>query len=122
MSADSTPKRKILVVDDDPALLDAIERSFVTAGETVVASGTFQEARRNLMTQSFDVLLTDVRLGAYNGLQLAVLARDLAPDIQVIVFSGFDDPVLRADATRMGATYLVKPVTASRILEVIRSG
>jgi two-component system response regulator YesN len=64
--------------------------------------------------------LTDVRLGAFNGLQLAVVARDLHPDIRIIIYSGFDDPVLRAEAERLDATYLVKPIPFSELLERVR--
>ena len=67
------------------------------------------------------MLITDVRLGAFNGLQLAVLARDYHPNIQLIVFSGFDDPVLRQDAEGLGATYLIKPVMISQLLQLIRN-
>ena len=79
----------------------------------------FDEARTALRTQTFDALITDVRLGAYNGLQLAVIARDTHPEISLIVFSGYDDPVLRHDAEQLGATYLVKPVSSSRLLELL---
>lgn len=115
-------QRNILVVDDDAALLDALERAFAMAGEkTVVALSSFEAAKRTLRSARFDVLITDVRLGEFNGIQLAVLARDYHPDIQLIVFSGFDDPVLRQDAERLGATYLVKPVMVTRLLELIRN-
>src|SRR5687767_4858520 len=101
----STPpvrSHRVLVVDDDASLLDAIEAAFREAGEEVVASRSFEEARRILREQAFDVLITDVRLGAFNGLQLAVIAHGLWPSIRVVVFSGFDDPVLRAEAEHMG--------------------
>lgn len=87
----------------------------------MVASRSFEEARRILREQSFDVLITDVRLGAFNGLQLAVIAHGLWPSIRVVVFSGFDDPVLRAEAEHMGATYLVKPVTSTELLTLVRA-
>jgi len=117
---DRQPRQKILIVDDDPSLLEALERALRDAGEEVVAQGSFEEARRTLRTTAFDALITDVRLGAFNGLQLAVMARDAHPEIRVIVFSGFDDPVLRSDAEHIGALYLVKPVTSSQLLEILR--
>ena len=118
--SDSAHRQKILIVDDDPSLLEALERSFLEAGEDVVAHDSFEEARRVLQTTRFDALITDVRLGAFNGLQLAVIGRDTYPDIRLIVFSGFDDPVLRTEAEHVGATYMVKPVTGARLLEVLR--
>jgi DNA-binding NtrC family response regulator len=116
------PQRRILIVDDDLPLLDALERALRQAGQrAVVALSTFADARRILHDNRFDVLITDVRLGAFNGLQLAVLARDQYPDIQLIVFSGFDDPVLRQEAEQLGAVYLVKPVTSGYLLELMRT-
>ena len=112
-------RQKILIVDDDPSLLEALERSFLEAGQDVVAHDSFEEARRVLQTTRFDALITDVRLGAFNGLQLAVIGRDTYPDIRLIVFSGFDDPVLRTEAEHVGATYMVKPVTGAKLLEVL---
>jgi DNA-binding NtrC family response regulator len=117
----SPSNRSILIVDDDLALLDALDRAFREAGEkSVVALSDFGAAKRTLRTSKFDVLVTDVRLGPFNGLQLAVLAKDINPEIQLIVFSGFDDPVLRQDAERLDATYLVKPVMSSQLLQLIR--
>lgn len=112
--------RSVLIVDDDIVLLDALERAFREAGERPIACGTFEEARRVVRDKTLDALITDVRLGAFNGLQLAVMAKDIQPNIQVIVFSGFDDPVLRSDAERIGATYLVKPVPSSHLIELLQ--
>ncbi|HTM25755.1 MAG TPA: response regulator transcription factor [Vicinamibacterales bacterium] len=116
------PRRHILIVDDDLSLLDALQRALSDdPGHEVVACSTFEEARRRLREQRFDVMITDVRLGAFNGLQLVVLARDVNHATQVIVFSGYDDPVLRSEAEHLGAVYLVKPVLAGTLLELIRS-
>ncbi len=111
---------RILIVDDDAPLLEVLQRAFQNAGAEVVAHSTFEGARRALQDDTFDALLTDVRLGAFNGLQLAVISRDAHPEIRVIVFSGFDDPVLRSEAERVGATYVVKPVTTDILLELVR--
>ena len=111
---------RILIVDDDASLLELLQRAFQNAGAEVVAHSTFEGARRALHDEVFDALLTDVRLGAFNGLQLAVISRDAHPEIRVIVFSGFDDPVLRSEAERVGATYVVKPVTTEILLELVR--
>lgn len=121
MSADAPrPRRKTLIVEDDPSLLDALHRAFVEAGEDVVVCGTFEDARHALRTSAFDAMITDVRLGAFNGLQLALLAHDTHPDIRLVVFSGFDDPVIRMEAERVGAAYLVKPVASQTLIELVR--
>jgi DNA-binding response OmpR family regulator len=118
-SPPASPTQRVLIVDDEPALLDALRTALRRAGCDVTACRTFEDAREQLVTDDFDVLVTDVRLGAFNGIQLAVIARDKSPTRRIIVFSGYDDPVLRDEAARLGGTYLLKPVTAEMLLEQI---
>ena len=73
-----------------------------------------------LLRSTVGLLLTDVRLGAFNGIQLAVIARRLVPDVSIVVFSGVDDPVLREEARRVSATYLLKPLDPEQLLELSR--
>jgi DNA-binding NtrC family response regulator len=113
-------RRRTLIVDDDPSLLDALESAFREAGEDTVACASFPDARRALQTGQFNALITDVRLGEFNGLQLAFMARETFPEVVVIVFSAFDDPVLRVEAEHLEAIYLVKPVSSSTLLELVR--
>lgn len=115
----ATSKLRLLIVDDDIGLLDAMQRALRDSLRSVVACDSFEKARQMLKDQAFDALITDVRLGAFNGLQLAVMARDMYPDMRLIVFSGFDDPVLRADAEQIGAAYLVKPVGSGDLLKLL---
>jgi two-component system response regulator YesN len=111
--------RRVLVVDDDLGFLEGIEMALTNPGQEVHAYASFEEARTALRTTAFDALLTDVRLGAFNGLQLALIARTDNPHIRIIVISGIDDPVLRDEAAAMGAEYLVKPVTAQLLQSVL---
>ena len=53
--------------------------------------------------------------GNYNGLQLIHFSRQNSPDTQWLVVSGFDDPVLRAEATKLGALFLTKPLDLQRL-------
>ena len=120
-AANATSNIRLLIVDDDVGLLDAMHRALSNSLKSVTACDSFEKARQFLKDQSFDALITDVRLGAFNGLQLAVMARDLYPNIRLIVFSGFDDPVLRADAEQIGAAYLVKPVGSHDLLSLLNA-
>jgi DNA-binding NtrC family response regulator len=116
------PIRQVMVVDDDDSLREALFRALSQHPDyNVVPCGTFEEARRRLREQHFDVLITDVRLGAFNGLQLAVLAKDIDVNTQVIVISGFDDPVLKEEAEHLGGQYLVKPVASATLVEILRA-
>jgi DNA-binding NtrC family response regulator len=115
------PHLRVLIVDDDALLLEALERAFRDAGEEVVTHTSFEGARSALASDRFDALITDIRLGAFNGIQLAVIARDTHPSTKLVVFSGFDDPVLRDEAEHLGAVYVVKPVASTELLQLLKS-
>jgi two-component system response regulator MprA len=104
-----------MVVDDDPSALLAMRRLIEYWGFVPVPHSRFEEARNALTTDPPDALVVDVRLGLFNGLQLVLLAKQVRPDMTVIAVSGFDDSVLKAEATRAGAAYLVKPLDLPKL-------
>ena len=108
--------KQVLVVDDDPAVLRLLKQWLTGAGYAVVACDGFETAKQHLAEIPPDVLLTDVRLGAFNGLHLVILAKEQAPRTVAIAMSAFDDPILRRDAALCGAGYLVKPFTHEQVL------
>src|SRR6266436_6566052 len=67
----------ILVVGLDPSELASLVEPLRRAGHRAVGVGTFETARRLLHTQSYDLLITDLRLAAYNGLHLVFHSRVL---------------------------------------------
>lgn len=87
------------------------------AGYRVMTAGTFPEARRILSDARPDLLIADVRLGSFNGLQLVISGPNRVP---AIVITGHADSVLEAEARRGGADYLVKPFDPDTLLSRIR--
>ena len=110
---------QILVVDDDRQVLRYLTEILQDAGYDTLACSRFQDAKALIATTRPALLLTDIRLGAFNGLQLAFFARDHHPGLPVIVLTGYEDPTLREEATRSGAAFLVKPITRIALLEAI---
>jgi DNA-binding response OmpR family regulator len=111
-------RARILIVDDDQQYLDGVREWLDGAGyETSIAS-TFEAAKRAIDTLAPHLVLLDIRLGAFNGLQL-MISTGKVRRIPAIVITGFDDPVLRADAAAFGARYLVKPVVPRVLLALI---
>ena len=107
---------RVLIVDDDAATREGLAELLETAGYETIAADGFESARRVLRTAPPDVLITDIRLGEYNGLQLIIAAHRAMP---TIVISGFSDPVLRSNAEQLGATYLTKPLSPSAVLALV---
>jgi DNA-binding response OmpR family regulator len=117
MSSEKATPRKIVLVDDDQAVLDPFARVLKAWGYETLPFNRFEDARAFLSENAADILIVDVRLGKYNGLQLIHLARQHHPEMVVVAVSGFDDPVLRAAAADAGAAYFVKPIEFPHLRE-----
>jgi len=111
--------KNVLLVDDDPAVLQLVRQWLSSAGYTVIACDRFETAKQHLAAQAPDILVTDVRLGAYNGLQLVILAKQQGPQVAAVVMSAFDDPTLRKEAAQSGAGYVNKPCTRDQVLTAV---
>lgn len=109
----------VLVVDDDRAFLSLVRNWLASAGHTVVALSDFYAAKNYLALNRPQAIVADVRIGAYNGLQLLAFTKHDAPDVVAICVTGFDDPVLRAEASRLGAHYVLKPLAAGDLLKLL---
>ena len=108
----------VLLVDDEPEVVHTLRAVLESAGYRTLAATSFEDGKRLLAdTPPPDVLITDVRLGMFNGLQLAVLR---PPGTAVIVISGFPDHTLEAETRRLGGVYLLKPVPAEVLIETVK--
>jgi DNA-binding response OmpR family regulator len=107
---------RILIVDDDEAYLAGLKELLEMHGYEPLLAATFEEGQRALREDAPALLLADVRLGPFNGLQLLAASPVRIP---AIVVSGFDDPVLQAEARALGADYLVKPIETGALLALI---
>jgi DNA-binding response OmpR family regulator len=106
---------KVLLVSSNVQSRSTIERWLRRAGFDVESVSTFESARPRLTIASPDVLISDVYLGEYNGLHLAIVGRDRRPSLVAIVV-GPPDPVLAKEAGHHGATYLNEPATEDALL------
>lgn len=109
MKGDSMSSR-ILVLEDDLGVAAVYATALRADGHDIVVCHSFEDGRTELKRSIPDALLTDIRLGEYNGLQLAILFRSLAPEGRIVAVSGHDDPVIRQEVLNLHANFFVKPV------------
>lgn len=109
------PARRILVVTRDSWREQALPVWLSTAGYDVDLVGTFAEAKTHLDDRP-DAVVTDVKLGAYNGLHLAVRAHELS--IPVILV-GLDDAVLEREASALNTRWLGATPTREALVSEI---
>ena len=88
-------RARVLIVDDDEVYLDGMKELLEEAGYEVSVATSYDSGKYELREHAPDLLIIDVRLGAFNGLQLISTGQVHIP---AIVVTGFDDTVLRADA------------------------
>ena len=112
-------QRCVLVVDSNPSDLSSTVALLREAGYRVAAAGAFDEAKQLLAREMPDLLITDLRLGPYNGLHLILRSRADHPAMAAIVMSRFSDPVLEGEAHRQHADFLLRPVPDREFLEAI---
>jgi DNA-binding NtrC family response regulator len=110
-----------VVVDDDASVLRLLRDLLTNAGFEVEPYNDFQAAKERLRMGGVDVLVTDVRLGAFNGLQLVVRAKTTSPNVLAVVLTGYDDQVLHQDAVGVGAHFLLKPIRIDQLLQVLET-
>lgn len=101
---------RVLLVSASFQLRRLMEQWLRGAGFSTESVATFAEARQRLTDTGPDVLVTDVRLGEFNGLHLAIVGQDRRPALVAVVI-GASDVVLEQEAERQGAIYLTEPVT-----------
>lgn len=111
----------VLVVDDDPTFARAIGGDLRYQGFDVVIAHSAAAALDSVSKRSFDVLLTDLRLGAQDGIDLLGSLRDASPQTRAVLMSGFATARDYQRAVELGAVrVLCKPFTPSDLLECIR--
>lgn len=111
------PKPSILVVDDEPDMLDFIERVTRRRFEvTRCANG--EDALALLAEREFDVLVTDHKMPRMTGLELLERLGDRYPRMVRVLLSGYTDvpDVHRAGATGRVHHYVLKPVDSRALL------
>jgi CheY-like chemotaxis protein len=110
---------RIIVLDDDEHALSGIVELLRDAGHLVTAAATYDAAKRLLALGSYDLLVTDIRLRGFNGLNLVRYCRQDHPDMGVIIITGYDEPMIEVEAGRYGAEFVRKPIKPVQFLQTV---
>ncbi len=117
---------RVLVVDDEEGMLEVCEDTLrkLDDAEISVESQSSRAAER-LASESFDLLVTDIKMPGLSGVELLRLARERNPDLPVLMITAFPTVETAVQSMRLGAfDYIIKPfipddllATVSRLLE-----
>jgi two-component system chemotaxis response regulator CheY len=109
---------RILVVDDEEAILYVFERYLSLAGYRVSVAANGRDAVRSAEASPVDLLITDFRMPGMNGVEVIHALRRLQPALPALVISG--NPI-EAGAMPPGVRFLSKPVSMADLLDIIPS-
>ena len=114
-------KPKILIVDDEPDICKALEFLLKREDYAVSAVHSGEDAIKKIKEESFDVVITDLKMGRVDGMTVLEKAKELSPDTAVIIMTAFASIESAVDAMKRGAVdYIVKPFLNEEIRLTIR--
>ena len=111
---------KVLLVEDDRALREALADTLLLAGHDYVAVGSAEEALTAVTKDAFNLVLSDVNMPGMDGHQLLSLLRARQPQLPVLLMTAHGAVERAVDAMRQGAVdYLVKPFEPKALLDLL---
>ena len=118
-----TVAHRVLLVDDDDAVLAMMNAALTRKGFDVVAVASVTEALRHIATESFDVLITDLHMpNPGDGFTVVTAMRHSQPDALTLLVSGYPDVQSAMAAILLEADeIIVKPFEVGRLAELVRS-
>ena len=115
------PCSRILVVDDEPSVTDALQMILVDLGHRVDLANSVGEATALLKGSPYDLVFTDLRLPDGSGIDLLDHIKADTPDAQVIVMTAHGSLDITIEAIKRGAFYYIeKPFTPPQVATLVQ--
>ncbi|EEE36353.1 C4-dicarboxylate transport transcriptional regulatory protein [Rhodobacteraceae bacterium KLH11] len=112
--------RKVLLVDDDAAVREALAQTLELAEYEPVSAGSFVAAKDHIRRDFAGVIVSDIRMPGRDGFHLLAYAREIDPELPVILLTGEGDIPTAVQAMGQGAyDFLEKPCAAADLLAVL---
>jgi two-component system response regulator RegX3 len=112
---------RILVVDDEPAIVDAVTYALRASGFEVDTSGDGESALEAARTNGYDVLVLDVRLPGLSGIEICRRLRSES-DVPILILTAMDAEVDRVLGLEAGADdYVTKPFSVAELVSRVRA-
>lgn len=111
---------KILLIEDDVSFCKLLEKFLTKKSFLVTTAFTAEEAKNIINNEEFDLVITDLRLPNYDGIELMTEFKKSHPTIPVVLMTGYSDVSTAVKAIKKGASdYISKPFNPEEVLLVI---
>ena len=112
---------RILVVEDDSEMRALLNDELSDEGYEVIQAGDAAEAAVRVSRESFDLVITDMKMPKLGGLELLPVVKEACPDLPVIVITAFADGPTLVEAYVKGAfCYISKPFKIMELKNEVR--
>ncbi len=112
----------ILIVDDEKAIRKTLGEILSYEGYKMDEAGDGEEALKRFKEKSYDVVLCDIKMPKMDGIEFLERAREINPDVPIIMISGHGTIETAVEAVKKGAyDYISKPPDLNRLLITIRN-
>ena len=112
----------ILVVEDRESLRRMLERALAQEGYKVSTCADGEQAASRLAKESFDLVLTDLKLPGMSGIDVLRASREAQPRLPVVVLTAFGTVGTAVEAMKLGAAdFLEKPVEIEDLFQLVES-
>ena len=116
-------KDRILVVDDEEAVVGALAEFFTLRGYEVETAMNSRQALGRIHDQSFSIVISDLRMPGMNGVELLEHVMDEDPETVMIIMTGYASVQSAVDALKKGAyDYVVKPFSMYELEKTVKLG
>jgi len=111
---------RALVIDDDKVTLELLTFQLQSEGFETVAAETGEEGLRHVRETEFDIILTDLNLPDISGIEMVRRCKEVSPQTEIIMVTGFGSMEKAIEATKAGAFhYVEKPVEFEELMSLI---
>jgi nitrogen regulation protein NR(I) len=115
------PGARILLIDDDPGIVDTLSRLMADEGYEVTVEKRGDEGLARATQDTFNVVVTDLKMPGLGGLELVRQLHAARPRLPIILITAFGTTQTAIEATKFGAyDYLLKPFEIPQLLELVR--
>jgi len=112
-----TEPPRVLAVDDEEVVCESIRRVLTGEGYYVRTTTSSKEGVELLRREPFDLLLLDIKMPEMDGIEVLRRARDVSPETEVLIVTGYATIDTAVEAIKLGAfDYLEKPVSPPQLL------
>jgi DNA-binding NtrC family response regulator len=112
---------KILIADDEQAAVRNLQHILSKEGCEVISTQSGQNALKLIEQHSFDLVLTDLRMPNVDGMEILRRTKEVSPDTEVIMITGYATVSSAISAMKMGAYhYVIKPYKLDEVRKVVR--